>query len=102
MNLHLHLESCHEEEYVRVCTENDWPMQLAKRKRREMECRKASSSMQSTLDGVALPGQCVHLFCQIITNTTFTGVVNRVAFSQLAFMRHLVNFIVADDQVCLF
>jgi hypothetical protein len=41
------------------------------------------STNQSTLDGVVQ-----------------VGVENRVKFSRPALIRHLVNFIVADDQVC--
>ena len=53
-NLRAHLENYHEEEYVRVCEENGWVMQLPKRKRR-VELAKAL--MQTSLDGIAIPGK---------------------------------------------
>ena len=49
-NLRAHLESHHEAEYVAICSEKGWVMQLAKRKVREETLK------QTTLDGVAVIG----------------------------------------------
>ena len=57
MNLRTHLESHHEAEYLEACEENDWPIQLAKRKRREMLANELTLR-QSSLDGVAVASKC--------------------------------------------
>jgi hypothetical protein len=54
-NLRTHLEGHHEEEYVAMCVEKGWPMQLAKRKRREMFA--LENTRQTSLDGVVVPGK---------------------------------------------
>ena len=56
-NLRTHLESYHEEEYVRVCEEKSWTIQLPKRKRR---LELANALRQSTLANVAVPGKAVN------------------------------------------
>ena len=33
-------------------------------------------------------------------NVALSGAYQRPAFTQAAFLRHLIDFIVADDQVC--
>jgi hypothetical protein len=54
-NLRTHLESHHEAEYVALCVEKGWPMQLAKRKRRKMFALENKHKM--SLDGVAVAGK---------------------------------------------
>jgi hypothetical protein len=80
-NLRVHLENHHEGEYVKLCIKNGWKNQLPKHKAQE----ELKLSRQGTLDGVAQ-----------------AGVTNRERFSRQALLRYIVNFIVADDQVCLF
>lgn len=58
-NLRTHLESFHEQEYVDICVENSWVMQLPKRKRRQ-ELAKASLQ-QSVLDGIVMPSKATHV-----------------------------------------
>lgn len=77
-NLRHHLESHHEAKYVEVCASKGWKIQLAKRAARE-------ALTQTTLD--------LH---------TQLNVTPRPSFSPKLFLQHLVNFIVADDQVRLF
>jgi hypothetical protein len=79
-NLCVHLEKYHEEEYVKVCEENGWPMMLPKRKVRE---ETASLLKQSTLDS------------SLLQDTSSTG---RPIFTRAALVRALISFVVADDQ----
>jgi hypothetical protein len=69
-NLHTHLESYHKKEYVQVCEQNGWGLQLPKHK---WHLELANLLKQSTLDGIAVHANCI--------------------------LHHLINFIVADDQV---
>src|SRR4051794_16041018 len=75
-NLRFHLENHHEAEYVKVCAEKGWPMQLVKWKARE-------ALTQSTLDDSLREG-------------VSSG---RPIYTRSNFIRSLINFIVADDQV---
>jgi len=78
-NLRVHIENHHADEYEKLCIENGWKNQLPKHKARE----ELKLTGQTTLSGIAR-----------------ADVTNREIFSQQAFLRHIVNFIVADDQVC--
>jgi hypothetical protein len=70
-----HLESIHETEYLELCAAKGWRMQLPKR------------SKAITLEGSSQAG--------------VQGGQDRPRpkFFQATFLRHLINFIVADDQV---
>jgi hypothetical protein len=67
-----HLERHHEEEYLKACQENGWKVLLPTWLKKE----------KATLDATL---QEVHS--------------NRVPFTQDEFLQHLVNWIIADDQV---
>jgi hypothetical protein len=74
-SLRVHLEKVHKEEYLRLCKEKGWKNQLPTEvKARKAACLAASQSL----------GQGVH---------------PRQPYSQEALLKHLINFIVADDQV---
>jgi hypothetical protein len=71
-SLRLHLENEHKEEYIRLCKEKGWKNQLPKSRTADLEPVHAGA----------------------------TQAFSRTKFTQEAFLDHLVNFIVADDQVC--
>lgn len=71
------MEREHEAKYVEVCQANGWSIQLAKRMARE------AGSTQTTLKTHLVP-----------------EAINRLKFSATSFHRALINFIVADDQLC--
>jgi hypothetical protein len=77
-NLRVHIENHHADEYEKLCSEHGWKNQLPKHKVRE----ELKLTGQTTLDGIAR-----------------ADVTNRERFTRQAFLRHIVNFIVADDQV---
>jgi hypothetical protein len=68
--LRVHLEAFHHDEYVRVCQEKGWDNQLPSYKKTH-----ATSASTTSAGQIHMP------------------------FSTKAFLEHLVNFIVADDQV---
>jgi hypothetical protein len=70
-----HLEKYHTDEYVQVCKDNRWPALLPKLWQKITE---ASIGSSSDPDGQPHP-----------------------KFSRQTFLHHIINFIVADDQVCL-
>ena len=74
-SLRVHLEIGHRVEYLRLCKENGWKNQLPSVK---LDASLAASQSQDP------SGQ---------------GLRPRQPFSKDAFMRHLIAFIVADDQV---
>src|ERR1700690_578150 len=87
-NLCTHLETYHEVEYLVACEEHSWTMQLPKKKRRD----DAQKLMQSTLDGVAVPGMSS---CFILLEGEYliqyvAGAYNRPVFSQATFLQHLL------------
>lgn len=67
-----HLERHHEEEYLKACQENGWKVMLP------TWLKKEKATLNATLQEVQS---------------------NRVPFTQEEFLQHLVNWIVADDQV---
>jgi hypothetical protein len=73
--LRTHLEKFHADEYIQLAQQNGWRMLLPKR-------RAEAASTQGI-------------------GTSEQGNKQQIAFSQKEFLRHLVNFIVADDQVCI-
>jgi hypothetical protein len=73
-----HLQKYHDDEYTRLKQERGWQGKLPRMQALEL-------SRQSTLDSVVQ-----------------AGVENRVKYSKPALLRHLIDFIVADDQVCSF
>ena len=70
-----HLEKYHTDEYVQVCKDNRWSVLLLKL---QQQITEASIGSSSDPDGRPRP-----------------------EFSRQTFLRHIINFIVADDQVCL-
>jgi hypothetical protein len=72
-NLRLHIESHHADEYVRLCVDNNWTMMLPKLRAAEEQSGQNPSVLSA--DPSQLP------------------------FSAKNFLRALVKFIVADDQV---
>jgi hypothetical protein len=42
-NLHYHIENHHSDEYVKICTQNNWPMMLTKRRLAEEQGDQTSS-----------------------------------------------------------
>jgi hypothetical protein len=70
--LQAHLEQEHKEDYTRLCLQKGWKNQLPSTK---------FESEAGTEPAVGAGGQ------------------SHPAFSSKAFVRHLVNFIIADDQV---
>lgn len=72
-SLRLHLENEHKEEYIRLCKENGWKNQLPR------------SRPATVLEPV---------------HAGATQAFSRTKFTPEAFLDHLVNFIVTDDQVC--
>jgi hypothetical protein len=68
--LRVHLETFHLDEYLRVCREKGWGNQLPSHKKSQAASTSTSAAAQF-----------------------------RMPFSAKAFLEHLVNFIVADDQV---
>ena len=73
--LHGHLEKYHTDEYVQVCKDNRWPVLLPKL---WQQITKVSIGSSGDPDGWPCP-----------------------EFSRQTFLCHIINFIVADDQVCL-
>ena len=77
-NLRVHLEKYHEDEYVLVCQENNWPMQLAKRKIREEALK------QTTLDSVVI-GMCIDLRNANLIDVTCRCAESAIVFSCVIF-----------------
>lgn len=73
--LRSHLEKLHTDEYERVCAANGM---TTKRARMEQLTTDASLGPPGNLDGPPRP-----------------------QFTRQTFLRHIINFVVADDQVCL-
>ena len=73
--LQLHLERHHTDEYVRICGEKGWPIKLTKM--RQEQTAEVSIGQADT-----------------------QGSLPRPKFSRQTFLRHIINFIIADDQVC--
>ena len=74
-NLCYHIENHHCDEYVRICSDNDWPMMLPKHRLDEEQGNHNSLLSPNPL---------------------------QLPFSPKNFIQALVKFIVADDQVCEF
>jgi hypothetical protein len=74
-----HLENAHKDEYLRLCAENKWLMQLPKTRKED-----AAKSMGSNPDSAK------------------SDAPPRPQFSRQHFLHALINFIVADDQVNVF
>jgi hypothetical protein len=72
-----HLESNHKAEYLRMCEANQWVNMLPKMKK-ELELKREADNLAGGGGGSGGP---------------------RPTFSQSQFLKSLVNFIVADDQV---
>lgn len=73
-NLRNHLEAEHKEEYLRVCEEKGWEMQLPKLKLQRLNAAAADSFGDRSEP-------------------------SRSTFTKELFLQHLINFITADDQV---
>lgn len=74
--LRSHLEKFHADEYVRICREKRWPIMLAKMRQEQ------SAGASADRGGVQ-------------------GSNPRPPFSRQTFLHHIINFIVANDQVSL-
>lgn len=74
-NLRYHLECHHEDEYVKICEENNWKMMLAKRRLAEEQNNP--------------------------TPTVLSADASQLPFNAKNLLRALVKFVVADDQVYL-
>jgi hypothetical protein len=74
-SLRSHLESIHKEEYLQLCRVNGWEIMLPKM-RKAAKIENSGTGNQGSGDGPPRP-----------------------SFSQDQFLKSLVNFIVADDQV---
>jgi len=79
-SLRSHLESFHKTEYLQLCRDNEWIIMLPKM-RKMMALEIGNSTTHGGESGNTPPRQ---------------------PFSQSQFLKHLVNFIVSDDQVRIY